>query len=191
MWREGLGVSLSFEIIERARNGDMNAFEELVKDNQSYVYNIIYRMIGNKEDAMDLLQDTFLKAFVYLKDFRGDSSIKTWLYKIAYRTTLDYIKRNKFRETVYIENIKTMGTEDMIGNKFTKEILLSEIHKLPFKYRSILVLRDFEGMDYREISKVTNLSLGTVKSRLFRARKILKERLQKIPDFMQNTGERG
>jgi len=184
-------VSLSLEILEKAKNGDMNAFEELVREHQSYVYNIIYRMIGNKEDSMDLLQDTFLKAFIYLKKFRGESSIKTWLYKIAYNTTLDYIKRNRSKDTVYVEYIRTLEAEDIIGNRFIKEVILNEIQKLPFEYRSVLVLRDLEGMDYKEISQITNLSLGTVKSRLFRARKILKERLQKIPDFMQNIGERG
>lgn len=178
------------DLLERARCGDIEAFEQLILENQNYIYNVIFRIILKKEDAMDLTQETLIKAYINLRKFRGNSSFKTWLYRIAVNTAMDYIRKKNGIEDELIEMQDFKTPEDIIDKKATREIIMRELNTLQAEYKIILVLRDIEGLSYNEIAEVTNLTLGTVKSRLSRARNILKERLKSIPEFLSYIEER-
>lgn len=180
------------ELVEKAKAGEIEAFEILVNQHEKYIYNVILKIIFfDKEEALDITQETLLKAYLNIKKFKGNSSFKTWLYKIAVNCAMDYLrKRNiEIHNFTYIDEfddkVKDFKTpEDVVDKKLTAEILMKEINKLPIDYRVVLILRDIEGLTYEEISKIMNLNLGTLKSRLWRARNLLKERIKSLPEFL-------
>ncbi|HHY79374.1 MAG TPA: sigma-70 family RNA polymerase sigma factor [Thermoanaerobacter sp.] len=179
------------ELLERAKAGDVEAFEILASEHQKYIYNVILRIIFDREEALDLTQETLLKAYLNIKKFKGNSSFRTWLYRIAVNSSMDYLRkrnveRSNFREIEEFENgVKDFETpEEVVDKKLTAEIVMKEINKLPIDYKVVLILRDIEGLNYEEISKIMNLNLGTVKSRLWRARNLLKERIKSLPEFL-------
>jgi len=179
------------ELLEKAKAGEAEAFEILTSEHQKYIYNVILRIIFDKEEALDLTQETLLKAYLNIKKFKGNSSFRTWLYRIAINCAMDYLRkrnveRSNFREIEEFENeVKDFETpEEVVDKKLTAEIVMKEINKLPLDYKVVLILRDIEGLNYEEISKIMNLNLGTVKSRLWRARNLLKERIKSLPEFL-------
>jgi RNA polymerase sigma-70 factor (ECF subfamily) len=185
------------DLLGRAKAGETEAFEILVSEHQKYIYNVILKIVFDKEEALDLTQETLLKAYLNIKKFRGNSSIRTWLYRIAINCAIDYLrKRNveksNFKEIEEFENeIKDFETpEEVLDKRLTAEMLMREINKLPADYKIVLILRDIEGLNYEEISKIMNLNLGTVKSRLWRARNLLKERIKSLSEFL-SLEERG
>ncbi|MDP9751373.1 RNA polymerase sigma factor [Thermoanaerobacter pentosaceus] len=185
------------DLLGRAKAGETEAFEILVSEHQKYIYNVILKIVFDKEEALDLTQETLLKAYLNIKKFRGNSSIRTWLYRIAINCAIDYLrKRNveksNFKEIEEFENeIKDFETpEEVLDKRLTAEMLMREINKLPADYKIALILRDIEGLNYEEISKIMNLNLGTVKSRLWRARNLLKERIKSLSEFL-SLEERG
>ena len=179
------------ELVERAKAGDVEAFEVLTSEHQKYIYNVILRIIFDREEALDLTQETLLKAYLNIKKFKENSSFRTWLYRIAVNSAIDYLRkrnveRSNFRKIEEFENeVKDFETpEEVVDKKLTAEIVMKEINKLPIDYKVVLILRDIEGLNYEEISKIMNLNLGTVKSRLWRARNLLKERIKSLPEFL-------
>ncbi|HHW56944.1 MAG TPA: sigma-70 family RNA polymerase sigma factor [Clostridia bacterium] len=185
------------ELLEKARTGDIESFEILVKGHEKYIYNVILKIVFDKEEALDLTQETLLKAYLSIKNFKGESSFKTWLYRIAVNTTMDYMRKKSIEKSNIVEGeegefeIRDFHTpEEIIDKKLTVEVVREEINKLPMDYKVILVLRDIEGLDYGEISKILGLNVGTVKSRLWRARNLLKERIKSLPEFL-SFQERG
>lgn len=167
-------------LIERTLDGETNAFGVLVKRHQDYIFNIVIKMLRNREEAEEVAQDTFIKAYAVLKSFKGDAKFSTWLYKIAYRKALDRIKKNKRSNTLeLVENL----TEDASAHLETGlEILLLEerqeiirncILQLPEIDAAIITLFYYEEQSVKEIAEITGLSENNIKVKLFRSRKLL------------------
>ena len=170
-------------IIAKVLAGDADAFEPLVTANQSFVYNIALKMLTNPEDAFDAAQEAFIKAYRSLKDFKGDSSFSSWLYRITANMCLDFMRKNKKRRSasiVYLDDDSELKELELPDTRFDPQTELERrelqgaindaLTLLPEDQRSILLLRELNGMSYAEISVVLKLEAGTVKSRLFRAR---------------------
>ena len=179
------------ELIKKSAEGNSDAFEKLIAPYMQLVINHAYMMLGDKEDAYDMAQETFVKAFVSVASFSGQSSFKTWIFKIATNVCLDFLRKKKRRPNVLsLTSVDEDGNEkvcDVADTKSSpdtisesnelKDIILEAIISLDEDYRAAIVLRELEGMDYKSISKILGVSLGTVKSRINRARIQLREKL--------------
>ncbi|MCM8803720.1 MAG: sigma-70 family RNA polymerase sigma factor [Candidatus Omnitrophica bacterium] len=187
------------ELVERAKTGDTKAFEELVKKTQDKIYNLGIKFFGNKEDAADLLQETYIKAYESLPSFEGRSSFSTWLYRIATNFALMKLRKEKYKK-ISIDEIKKRvdGTYDRndlsdwkdnpyfhYRNEELKEILSSAIDSLPLKYKTIFILHDIEGLSVEEVAKILSLSIPTTKTRIHRSRLYLRE---KLSDYFKKKG---
>ena len=193
-------------IIKQVLEGDVNAFEGLVKEYEKNVYNLARRMTGDPEDAADMAQDAFIKAYNSLGSFRGDSKFSVWLFRIVSNLCLDFLRSRKRRPTVSlsVENDEgedmefeiadeSQSPETLLEQKLTREAVRRGLDSLPPEQRQILLLREIQGLSYEEIAQVLELESGTVKSRIFRARKRLSAFLLRegnIPGFVSssNTG---
>lgn len=186
-----------FENLSRCKKGDIDAFELLVKKYQKRMLNIAYRVIGDYEDACEVVQDAFVSAYKNIKDFREQSRFSTWLYTIVVNLSRNRLKQIKteFQHVEYsiddplITDDAGIKVEPVSGNPSALEILERKeiqqkvqecINSLDNEYREVIVLRDIQGFPYDEISDMLNIPEGTVKSRLFRARETLKESLKKM-----------
>ncbi len=184
-------------LIAKCMDGNLEAFDRLMEIHQSRIYNLTYRMMGSKEDASDMTQETFLRAFNSLNRFRGSSSFSTWVYRIACNLCLDEIKRQKRQKarvvdaTVQIADdeeidlIEQMGDssldpQEVLIRREKQEMIQQAIATLPEHQRATLVLYDIQGEPYEEIAVALDISIGTVKSRLNRARLSLKSRLEAL-----------
>lgn len=184
-------------LIERWRSGDERAFEELVARYEKRVYNLCYRMSGNADDAGDLTQEAFVRVYAALPNFRGQSSFATWLYRIATNICLDELRRRgreparSLDQPAPAEDGRLMpqtadpaaGPPEEIERAELRAAVLGGIAALQPDHRAVLVLRDLQGLSYEEIAAALGCSLGTVKSRLNRARLALKERLAALELF--------
>lgn len=184
-------------LVKRAKKGNISAFEELIIEHESKVYNIAYRILNNEEDAKDLSQEVFIKAFNSLHKFREDSSFSTWLYRIAMNTCIDELRKRKGRESYSIDRDiqtdegtiprefqdKQLNPEEELMNKELSSQIQWALNHLSETYKEVIILRDFQGFDYKQISQILGCSLGTVKSRISRARTELKNVLIKEKHF--------
>lgn len=174
------------EIIRSVLDGNTDDFEELVLAYQKNVYNLALRIVGNEEDAFDVSQDAFLRAYNSLSGFRGDSKFSVWLYRLTSNISIDYLRRRKRRRAeslTYISDDDAAEELEIPDERFAPETELEKkelrravsdaMASLPEEYRKILTLREINGLSYEEIAQVLKLEAGTVKSRLFRARKKL------------------
>lgn len=177
-------LSEELEIINAAKRGDKVAFEKLLIDNQKKVYNIALRMVGNPEDALDMSQEAFLKAYMSISGFRGESRFSVWLYRLTTNVCLDFLRRESKRSHASLTYPEDEDREfEIPDHRFSpqSEVERSELHEalkrgldqLPDDFRAILVLREIGGLSYCEIGETLSLEEGTVKSRIFRARKKL------------------
>ncbi|WP_299525154.1 sigma-70 family RNA polymerase sigma factor [uncultured Lutibacter sp.] len=166
--------------IEQTLNGNVNAFAFLVEKYKHMVYTLAIRIVKNKEEAEEVAQDSFVKAFKNLEKFKGESKFSTWLYKIAYYGSLDVLKKNK--RFVNSENIDDFNEGDLgnmqdaleyLHEKERKKVINDALLKLNEDERIILTLYYFEDLPVKEISKVVNLSEDNIKTKLFRSRKKL------------------
>ena len=173
-------------IVRKVLQGDVNAFEKLVTEYEKAVYAIAQRMTGNPEDAADMTQETFIKAYNSLSSFRGDSKFSVWLYRIANNVCLDFLRSKNRRPTVSLSAEDDDGEEtqlDIADESQSPELLLESsltrdavrrgLDSLPPDYKQILLLREIQGLSYEEIAAALGIESGTVKSRIFRARKRL------------------
>ncbi|MBR6840382.1 MAG: sigma-70 family RNA polymerase sigma factor [Oscillospiraceae bacterium] len=173
-------------IVRKVLQGDVNAFEKLVTEYEKAVYAIAQRMTGNAEDAADMTQETFIKAYNSLSSFRGDSKFSVWLYRIANNVCLDFLRSKNRRPTVSLSTEDDDGEEtqlDIADESQSPELLLESsltrdavrrgLDSLPPDYKQILLLREIQGLSYEEIAAALDIESGTVKSRIFRARKRL------------------
>ncbi len=181
-------------LVKRSQNGDLEAYDELVRRYQERIYNTIYNMTANRDITDDLAQETFIKAFRAIKSFKGDSSFYTWLYRIAINKTLNHIKNRKEGVSMSLNNLdfNVENHPDLVSliNDKTplREINLNEIQeklniallKLSEKHRLVVVMHDVEGMSHDEIAKVLDCNSGTVRSRLFYARQQLQQLLSDL-----------
>ena len=179
-------------IIAKVLDGDTNAFEALVEDQKKVVFNLALRMLGNEEDAYDISQEAFLKAYTNLSGFRGDCKFSSWLYKMTTNLCLDFIRKRNRHKVIPLVYEDADGDSEMMeipDDSFSPETLTEQkqlresvhagLNQLAPQQREILVLREVGGLRYDEISRQLNIEEGTVKSRIFRARKKLCEILQK------------
>lgn len=194
-------------VIQSVLDGDVNAFETLVKEYEKNVYNLALRMTGNSEDAADMSQEAFIKAYNSLSSFRGDSKFSVWLYRIVSNVCLDYLRSRTRKPTVSLSTENDDGEEvelDIADESQSPELLLDRsltrdavrrgLAALPPDHREILLLREIQGLSYEEIAAALGLEAGTVKSRIFRARKKICSFLIKdgnIPEFVSSSKERG
>lgn len=168
--------------IKKLIRGDEKAFEQLVGETQNKIYAVCLNMLKNTHDAQDAAQETFIKAYRSLTSFKGESKVETWLTKIAVNTCLDILrKRREMYDLDEAADAADVNTPESKAEKNeTRQMVRSAINTLPPEMRSIVVLKDIEGYSYEEIADMLNLNIGTVRSRLSRAR----EKLRKI--FMEN-----
>jgi RNA polymerase sigma-70 factor (ECF subfamily) len=186
-------------LIKRSKNGDIGAFEDLIEEYQQKVFNIALRMLGNYEDASDIAQEVFIKVFRAIKGFKGKSSFSTWLYRIATNTCLDELRKRKNKKVLYIdEDIKLEDsdlqrqieddspTPDVIAEKKEIGAIVNEaIDKLSDEHKAAIILRDIQGFSYLEIAEILNCPEGTVKSRINRGRRTLKELLENKLELLE------
>ncbi|HLN64635.1 MAG TPA: sigma-70 family RNA polymerase sigma factor [Symbiobacteriaceae bacterium] len=205
-----MSKSLDELLVERAKRGDAEAFEQLASQYYRKVYNIAYRVIGNPEDASDVAQEAFERAYLSLPEFRGDSSFQTWLLRITNNACLDELRRRKRRKVTSLDEPMSVedgemdrqlaiadeadGPEQALERLEVQRVVQESINALDEEYRVVVVMRDIQGYSYNEIAETLGINLGTVKSRLNRARHALKEmfgRLELLAPRVVYSGRRG
>jgi RNA polymerase sigma factor (sigma-70 family) len=174
-------------LVEHARKGDLAAYDDLVRRYQERIYATVYHMTANHEDANDLAQEAFIKAFQALKSFKGGSSFYTWVYRIAVNKTINFLKQRKNRNQLSLDDLDLNAEHDpdlvaLISEKTPRrEVNLSELQeklntamlKLSDAHRLVVTLHDVQGLSHEEIAKIMECNIGTVRSRLFYARQQL------------------
>jgi RNA polymerase sigma factor (sigma-70 family) len=177
--------------VKRARKGDLAAYDALVRRYQERIYATIYHMTANHEDANDLAQEAFIKAFHALKSFKGGSSFYTWVYRIAVNKTINFLKQRKHKAQLSLNDLDLNAEHDpdlvaLISEKTPRrEISLAELQeklnvamqKLSEPHRLVVTLHDVQGLSHEEIAKIMDCNIGTVRSRLFYARQQLQAHL--------------
>jgi len=182
--------------VEKLRSGDEKAFEKLVKTCEKRVYLLALRYTNNPSDAMDISQETFVKAFRSIRTFKGDSAPETWVYRIAVNTALDFVRRTARKNEMPLQASDEEGEDysvelpdesyapDRAAEQLDlRETLNAAIAQLPEEQRQVVILRDVNDLPYGQIGQILGLNEGTVKSRLFRARAKLAEILRKSGNF--------
>ena len=199
-------------LVREIRGGDGDAFETLVREHQTRVYNLALRMTGNPDDALDISQETFLKAWRTLGRFRGECSLGSWLYRIASNLSIDLLRKNRRQHLDKAVSLEEPGEDgrplelpDVTGDPQAlleraegRQAVWECLNRLPEEQKLILILRDVNGLSYEEIGETLDLELGTVKSRIFRARSRLANLLAEKETFdrppaskKQKKGRRG
>lgn len=182
-------------LLDKAQKGDMSAFEDLVKAHEGFVYSIAYKMLGNAQDAEDAAQETFIKPYISLAGFRGESKFSVWLYRLASNVCIDMLRRKKDTVSLSIGDEDEETTLDIPDHRFQPETLLEKkelreavqegLTQLPETFRTPLMMREIGGQSYEEIATVLALDIGTVKSRIFRGRKKLCRILTSTGNFFR------
>jgi RNA polymerase sigma-70 factor, ECF subfamily len=182
------------QLIAASKGGDQDAFAQLVQRYQRRVFNLVYRMLQQYEEANETTQETFLAAWQGLPAFRGDARFATWLYRIAYNCSLKQLEQRKRDKALQValeaeqDNTKLTDTEMDVRDR--QALVREHLSHLPAKYRIVLILRHLQDMTYEEMAEILTMPIGTIKTHLFRARNLLKERLQAL-DRESNMGTRG
>ena len=187
------------ELIQAARGGDEAAFEQLVRLHEKKIYNLCLRMCSSSEDAAEAAQDTFLALWRGLEGFREDAALSTWLYRLASNACIDLLRRNKRTvdgislddEDVHLEVCDRAPTpEEHVEGRETQRLVREGLAALPEDYRRVLVLRELHQLSYAEICEVTELEFGTVKSRINRARLLLRNYLAADGNFFEKSASK-
>lgn len=183
------------ELVERVQAGDKAAFDVLVLKYQHKIVNLVMRYVNDSAEALDVAQEAFLKAYRALPSFRGDSAFYTWLYRIAINTAKNYLVASKRRPLDYDLDLQDPEQFDMQSrlsdvaspeavaqSEEIREMVNNTIDGLPDDLRTAIVLREVEGMSYEEIAEAMDCPVGTVRSRIFRAREAVDKRLKPLLD---------
>ena len=179
-------------LVERVKAGDSLAFDELTKKYRQRLYSAVYNMVANREDAMDIVQDAFIKAFSSINSFRGGSAFYTWLYRIAINMAITFIKRNRLRRFFSFENANEEMAPSEILDRLTvncggerstmlnelKEKLNEALQSLSIKHRTVVILYEIEGLSHQEIAEITGATPATVRTRLHYAKQQLQSLLK-------------
>jgi len=186
------------ELIRSLKEGDSLAFKELVETKQSLVFNTVLGLLQNVEDAEDVTQDVFIKVFESIHQFKGESALSTWIYRIAVTTALEFIRRKKRKKRFGFlspilgeDNEPTMDLPDFhhpgveLDNKEKAAILFKAIEQLPENQKVAFILNKVEGLSYQEVSEIMKTSLSAVESLLHRAKTNLKEILKNFNNLTQ------
>ena len=184
---------LDFQLIQRIQNGEQQAFTLLVRKYQNRVANILTRYIRNSGDLADVTQEVFIKVYKSLPSFRGESAFYTWLYRIAVNTAKNYLTSQSRRPpSSDVDAMEAAGydgsealkeaddPESVLRAQDIKNVILNTIEQLPVELKSAITLRELEGMSYEEIAKIENCPIGTVRSRIFRARDAIDKQLKPL-----------
>lgn len=175
-----------WELVRKCQSGEMSAFQELVSRYHQKVYTVIFSMLRNRDDAMEVAQEAFFRAYRKIKSFEGGSSFYTWLYRIAINLVIDAQRRQKRNPLDFRENMDSVLEEqnevarDPFSDLLDKELrdrLVKAINDLTPEHKAVIVLRTLEGLSYKDIGEMLGCSEGTVMSRLHYARKKLQEKL--------------
>ncbi len=180
-------------LVQRAQANDRTAFNEIVLRYKGKVYNFIHRMVPSPQDAEDLTQETFVRAYLSIASFQSRASLNTWLFRIATNQCIDYSRRSRKARglvtslSLDTEEDESEGQRDVPDDAYDPQRLLlnkelgaqleSALRGLPEKQRAVVLLYDIEGLPYEEIAAIAGCPLGTVKSRLFNARATLRDKL--------------
>jgi RNA polymerase sigma-70 factor (ECF subfamily) len=182
-----------FAIVRQVQTGDVAAFDGLIRKYRNRIFGVIYHLTSNREDAADLSQDAFIKAFQSIHRFQGQSSFFTWLYRIAINATLSQLRRNRSRAFFSLEKIDTdepvskevlaaltdkNGAERDAYVRELQEKLNEAMQKLSIKHRTVVTLFEIDGLSHQEIAEIMNCSVGTVRSRLHYAKQLLQSELE-------------
>jgi len=181
-------------LISKAKQGDMTAFEELILQHEKIVYNVALKMMNYSEDAKDISQEVFIKAYRSIANFDERSTFSTWIYRITVNTCIDEMRKRKGKQNLSLDNEieDEEGTwkqeiaddsrtpEESLIQKEEKNEILMALEMISEDYKTVFILRDIRGLSYEEIAEITGLALGTVKSRISRARKHLKNEIINI-----------
>ncbi len=187
------------DLVRATLCGTTAAYNGLVERYQRQVYNLAYRILGNAEDAGDLAQETFLRAYGALGSFRQDASFLTWLYKISSNLCIDHIRARKSRTALSLDvereegrepaaDLRATGPESAAIRSAVRDEVQRAVQNLPEKYRVVVVMRHLQDMSVEEIALVLDMPSGTVKTHLFRGREMLRSRLRSALD-MEANGE--
>lgn len=186
-------------LVNQSKSGDLDSFDELVKRYEGKVYTIAFRFTGNHADASDLAQEAFIKAYKGLKSFRGDASFATWLYKIVSNVCRDELRRQQRQKNVSLDDLvihpgnaqylesTEQSPEEYIEKNEIQHLVQQQLNNLPEEQRLILVMREIQGLTYDEIAIALDCNLGTVKSRLNRARQSLKQNVLKYRELFDKV----
>jgi len=180
-------------LVRRIQEGDVAAFDILTVKYRNRIYGVVYNLTSNREDAADLTQDAFIKAFQSIQRFRGQSSFFTWLYRIAINSTLSHLRKNRVRSFFSLERVNTdepvsreliaaltdkTGADRATYVRELQEKLNEAMQQLSIKHRTVITLFEIDGLSHQEIAEVMNCSVGTVRSRLHYAKQLLQAELQ-------------
>lgn len=169
-------------LIQRIKAGEFDLFEEIVKRYQNGLYNFILNIVKNKDDAMDLCQDTFFKAYKSISSYKAKSSFSTWLYRIGFNNSINYLKKNKRMSIVEIEklSLKCQNNEhERVEKKEIKKLIDKIVEDLDTKYKAPIFLFFIENKSYKEIAEIMKIPINSVKSNIFRGKQIIKQVLRK------------
>lgn len=181
-----------WELARRAQEGDMGAFTELVQLYKDRLFNFIFRMVHSREEAEDLLQEVFLRVYKSLATYSPQYQFSTWIYRIAQNLCIDHLRRRRLPsfsvdapvgeddDLVMEVPDESMSPEALFESADLRHEVEEAIASLPPRYRSVIILRHIQGLTYEEISRITDLPVNTVKTHIFRARRILRERLRDV-----------
>ena len=175
------------QLVRKAQHGDLRAYDDLMRLYQERIYATIYHMTSNHEDANDLTQETFIKAYQALRSFKGDASIYTWLYRIAVNKTINFLKQRRNRTHLSLNDLDFNAEHDpdlvaLVSDKTPRrdaslnelqEKLNAAMQKLSETHRLVVALHDVQGLSHEEIGEIMDCNVGTVRSRLFYARQQL------------------
>ena len=176
-------------LVAASKNGDQDAFAQLVQRYQRRVFNLVYRMLQQYDEATEITQETFLAAWQGLPAFRGDARFPTWLYRIAYNCSLKQLELRKRDRALQVALETEQVLEDAnnenranaeIDARDRQALIQEHLSHLPAKYRIVLILRHLQDMTYEEMAEILTIPIGTIKTHLFRARNLLKERLKSL-----------
>jgi len=174
------------ECVKHAKNGDIDAFEEIVKTYEKKIYNLALRYVGNSEDAYDVSQEVFIRVYKSINSFKEESSFSTWIYRVAVNICIDHMRKSKKSNTVSMTREDDEGNEEQMEIEDTsyspekvydrielRENIKNALDELSEDHRQVIILRDINGLNYEDIGRILDLGEGTVKSRIFRAREKL------------------
>lgn len=187
------------QLVAASKKGDQDAFTLLVQRHQRRVFNLVFRMLQQYEEANEITQETFIAAWQGLPSFRGDAQFSTWLYRIAYNCCLKQLDQRKRDNALQVamqaeQILENADNETRADNELETHARQAMVHEqisnLPAKYRIVLVLRHLQEMTYEEMAEILTMPVGTIKTHLFRARNLLKERLESF-ERERNTRTRG
>lgn len=186
-------------LVQKTKNGDLDAFDELVRRYEGKIYGMAYRFVGNHADANDLAQDTFIRVYQALAGFRGDAAFSTWLYRIAANICRDELRKRQRRRSVSMDemidaspaNVPTAdgsySPEETVQRRELQRQVQFCLNELSDDHRLVLIMREIQGLSYEEIASALQCSMGTVKSRISRARSALKEKMSEQGELLSSN----